>query len=91
MLRRVALVRTDVSSQRASVPSSPTPVTLMMESLSSSEMSVLPRVTLRNIPEDGILDNHRREILKSYIVLNCLSTGRASPFVVPLCLCEYVF
>jgi hypothetical protein len=60
MLRRVALVRTDVS-QRASVasygciPSSPILVTLMMEALSSSETLVLTRATRRNVPEDSIL------------------------------------
>jgi hypothetical protein len=52
MLRRLAVVRTDVS-----------------EALNSSKRRFLTRATRRNIPEDGILHSHRRENLKSYIVM----------------------
>jgi hypothetical protein len=83
MLCRVALVRTDVSEEPSAsfirvtrIGELGTPLVadsvdiLMTEALGSFETSVLTRATRRNIPEDTILHSHRRENLKSYILLN---------------------
>jgi hypothetical protein len=51
-------------------PSSPIPLTLMMEAI-SLEASVLTRAARHHIPEDGIL-HIRRENLRYYIVLTGL-------------------
>jgi hypothetical protein len=68
MLRHVALVRIDVSEELSAPFIRVTRIgELMKEALSSSETSILTRVTRRNIPEDAILHSHRRENLKSYI------------------------
>jgi hypothetical protein len=77
MLRRVALVITEVSEDRSTSIISVTRIgelgkTLVVTSnqrtLRRNTESVLTRVTRRNIPEDAILHSHRRENLKPYII-----------------------
>jgi hypothetical protein len=64
MLRRVALVRTDVSEELSASIFGVTRIGELGTLADNSEASVLTRATLRNIPEDAILRSHRRENLK---------------------------
>jgi hypothetical protein len=71
LLRRVALVRPDVSEEPSASFIRMTRIgeletTLAATSNRRTETSVLTRATWRNIPEDDILHSHRRENLKSY-------------------------
>jgi hypothetical protein len=60
------------------VPSSLILVTLMIETILSSKMSVLTRATRRYISEDGILHSHRRENLKYYSYTSFTVRGHPS-------------
>jgi hypothetical protein len=70
MLRRVALVRADVSEELSASFVRVTRIGKLGTTLAvttNSETSVRTRATRRNIPEDAILDSHSRENLKSYM------------------------
>jgi hypothetical protein len=72
ILRRVAIVKTDVSKERSASfirvtrILSPILVTLMMEALSYAETSVPTKATRRNIPEDAILHGNIRILNNCY-------------------------
>jgi hypothetical protein len=80
MLRRVALVRTDVSEEP---DASFIRVTIVGElgtqAATSNRRTVLTRTTRRNIPEDTFLHSHRRENLKSYILRWFVWTYNVAP------------
>jgi hypothetical protein len=82
----VAFVKTNVSEEHIDsiiVTAKVVPIflilfTLTMEAINSSNTSVLTRATQHQISEDGILQNHRRENLKSYIELTGWALKRRS-------------
>jgi hypothetical protein len=68
MLRRLPLVRTDVSEERSASTIRVTRIGEVGTLAVTSNMRTLPRNTRCNIPEDAILHGHRRVNLKSFIV-----------------------
>jgi hypothetical protein len=77
MLRRVALVRTDVAEGSIAFIIWVTILGELRTLAVTSNRSTLRRNTLRNVgsytPKDSILYSHRRENLKSYTVVSVIS------------------
>jgi hypothetical protein len=69
-LRRVALVRTDVSEEPGASFIRVTRISELgtTQAATINRHTLRRRVTRRNIPEDTILHSHRRGNLKSYII-----------------------
>jgi hypothetical protein len=69
LLRRVALVRTDVSEEPGAsfIRMAKIGELGKTQAATSNRRTLLTRATRRNNPEDTILHSHRRENLKSYI------------------------
>jgi hypothetical protein len=68
MLRRVTLVRTDVSEE----PSASFIGVTSIGELGTTLAVTSNRRTQRNVPEDDILHSHRRENLTSYRAFVCI-------------------
>jgi hypothetical protein len=72
MLRRVALVRTDVSEERNAFFIRVIRIgeleTTLAATTTDARCEEIPRAIRRNTPEDTIIHSHRRENLKSYRV-----------------------
>jgi hypothetical protein len=72
MLRRVALVGTDVSEELSAFFIRVTRIGELGTTLAvTSNRRTLRRATRRNFKEDAILHSHRRENLNSYTRRNC--------------------
>jgi hypothetical protein len=63
--------RNNSASKQVCLLAEPVSSTLKMEAIYSSETSVATQQTIRHIPEDDTLHNHRCENLKSYEVFKC--------------------
>jgi hypothetical protein len=82
MLRRVALVSTDVSEERRASIIRVTRIGELGTKLAvTNNRRTLRSATRRNIPEDAILHSHRRENLKTYISADIFRAVTARPRV----------